>query len=131
MFFGLYHSVPEPSVTVTSNPSSLILDGTDVTLICTVQIGQGILQSDLSLLMVDVQMSRDGTILTLTGPTVTDTTFTYTIQLDSFGRRDSGNYTCKTAVSLQQPSIYLTGIDVLSAMAKVITGEKILVNGCD
>ena len=92
-------------------------------------MGQGVSQSDLSLLMVDVQMSKDGTTLALTGPTVTDTNFTYTIQLDSFGRRDSGNYICKATVSLRQPSIYLTGIGVLSAMAEVVTGENIRVTG--
>ena len=88
-------------------------------------MGQGVLQSDMSLLMVDVQMSKDGTMLAPTGPIVTGTTFTYTIQLDSFGRRDSGNYTCTATVSLRQPSTYLTGMDALSAVAKVVTGEQV------
>lgn len=108
------------SVTLISNPASPVLDGTDVTLTCTVEIGQGMSQSDLSLLTVDVQLSRNGTMLALTGPMVISTNFSYTIQLDSFGRRDSGNYTC--TVSLQQPSTYLTGMGIHSAVAKVVTG---------
>ena len=66
------------------------------------------MESDLSVLMVDAQLSRDGTPLTLTGPTVAGTTFTYTIQLNSFGRSDSGNYTCTATVRPQPPSTFLT-----------------------
>ena len=93
-----------------------------MTVTCTVEMGEGVSQSDLSLLMVDAQLSRDGTLLALSGPTVTGTTFTYTIQLDSFGRNDSGNYTCTATVRPQPTLAYLTGNSVMST-AQISTSE--------
>ena len=108
-------------MTVTSNPPSPILDGTDVTVTCAVEMAQGVVDSDLSLLMVDAQLSRDGTPLTLTGPTVTGTTFTYTIQLDSFGRNDSGNYNCSATVRrVQSTSTYLTGSGQATTVVEIV-----------
>ena len=83
-------------------------------------MGQGILPSDLRLLMVDTQLSRDGTTLDLTGPVVSGTTFLYTIQLNSFGRNDSGMYTCTATVRLQQSSTYLIGMGVKSNTMTII-----------
>ena len=112
-------------VTINSNPLSPILDGTNVTLTCSVTMGQGVLPSDLSLLMVDTQLSRDGTTLPLTGPMVSGTTFTYTIQLNSFGRNDSGNYACSANVTLRQPSTYLTGVGHGTAISEIVIGKRI------
>ena len=100
------------------------MDGSDVTVTCVVEMAQGVVDSDLSLLMVDAQLSREGTPLTLTGPTVTGTTFTYTIQLDSFGRNDSGNYNCTATVRPRHNLTYLIGNGVTSAITKVVTGER-------
>ena len=124
-FHVLYHLVPNPTVTINSNPPSPILDGTDVTLTCSVTMGLGVLPSDLSLLMVDAQLSRDGTTLDLTGPVMCHTTFTYTIQLNSFGRNDSGNYACAANVTLWQPSTYLTGMGHGTVMSEVAIGKRL------
>ena len=122
-FHILYHLVPNPTVTISSNPLPPIHDGTDVTLTCSITMGQGILPSDLSLLMVDKQMSRNGTTLDLTGPVVTGTTFTYTIRLDSFGRNDSGIYACTANVTLLQPSTFLTGMGCGVIISEVVIGK--------
>ena len=108
------------SVVVTSNKFQPV--GSDFIATCTVELGPSVVDSDLSLLMVDAQLSRDGTPLTLTGPTVAGTTFTYIIQLDSFGRNDSGNYTCTAAVRPQQPSTFLLGSSVLSNTVSIKAG---------
>ena len=81
------------------------------------------MESDLSLLIVDAQLSRDGTPLTLTGQTVAGTTFTYTIQLDSFERSDSGNYTCTATVGPKPPSFYINMSSTLSHTVRVTTGK--------
>ena len=121
----VFRTVPNPSVTITTTPPSPILDGTDVTVSCAVKMGQGVVDSDLSLLMVDAQLSRDGTPLTLSGPTVTGTTFTYTTQLDSFGRNDSGNYTCSATVTrVQQTSTYLTGSGQATTVVEIVVGKN-------
>ena len=69
----------------------MVLLGSDVTLTCAVELSPALTDSDLSLLMVDTQLYRDETRLTLTGLNVTGTTFVYTIRLNSFDRRDAGN----------------------------------------
>ena len=84
------------------------------------------MDSEIFLLMVDAQISRpDGTPLALTGPTVTGTTFIYTTQLNSFGRSDSGNYTCNATVRPQPSSTYLTGIGTTLDTARITTGRLI------
>ena len=72
--------------------------------------------------MVDAQLSRDGTSLTPTD-TMVGTTFTYTIQLDSFGRDDIGNYTCMATVTPRQPSTYLTESGEQSDTIRVTSGN--------
>ena len=105
------------------------MDGTDVTVTCAVKMGQGVVDSDLSLLMVDAQLSKDETPLTLTGPTVTGTTFTYTIQLDSIGKNDSGNYTCSATVTQVQPtSTYLTGSGQATTVDEVVIGNYVIIS---
>jgi hypothetical protein len=90
-------------------------------------LNSAIVASDVSLLMVEAQLSRSRTPLTLTGPTVTGTTFTYTTQLNSFGRSDSGNYTC-TATVRPQPTmgtLYHTGNEMLSSVINIRAGKMI------
>ena len=90
-------------------------------------MNQEILDSEIFLLMVDVQVSwPDGTPLTIAGPTVTGTTFIYTTQLNSFGRSDSGNYTCNATVRPQPSSTYLTGISIMLDIARITTGSLII-----
>ena len=97
--------------------------GADVTVTCTVELGPSVVESDLSVLMVDAQLSRNGTPLTLTAPTVAGTTFTYTIQLNSFGRSDSGNYTCTATVRPQPSSTFLTESGEQSNTARITVGK--------
>ena len=92
-----------------SGNSDIVTIGTGTTLTCTLVFDLVIVASDLSLIMVDAQLSRDGTPLTLTDPTVTGTTFIYTTQFNSFGRTDSGDYTCTATIAPQPSAIYLTG----------------------
>ena len=70
--------------------------------------------SENALLMVDAQLSRDGTPLDLPSVTTTGTTFTYITVVNSVGRSDSGNYTCTATVRPQLTATYLTGIEMLS-----------------
>ena len=90
-------------------------------------MGQGVLPSDLSLLMVDAQLFRNGTTLPQIGPVrpMYSTTFTYTIQLYSFGRNDSGNYACSANVTLLQPSTYLAGMGRRTAISEIVIGKRL------
>ena len=89
---------------------------------CVIEFSPAVVESDLRLLMVDTQLSRDGTTLPLTGPVVSGTTFTYTTQLNSFGRNDSGNYSCTATISLGQTPHLVENKTVTSDNLKVSTG---------
>ena len=82
-----------------------------------------VMESEVSLLMVDAQLSRDGTMLNLSNPEISGTTFTYTAIVNSFGRSDSGNYTCMATIRPQPSSVYLNGTGELSNATQVTTGE--------
>ena len=80
---------------------------------CTVELGSAVMESELSLLMVSAQLSRDGTPLNLTGPTVTGTTHIYRVAVSSFSESDIGNYSCNATVRSQSTSNFLIGIGQL------------------
>jgi hypothetical protein len=123
------YKVPTPSsITLVSSdhslrPNSLPILGSDVTLTCTLGLNSAVVASEIFLLMVEVQLSRDGTPLTLTGPTVSGTTFTYTRRFESFGRSDSGNYTCTATVGPEEALTYLTENETLSATVNIKAGN--------
>ena len=128
-----FDTVPTPtSLMLTSGGiSDIVMVGADVTLTCTLVFNSAIVASlvasDLSLLIVDIQLSwPNGTMLILTGPKVAGTTLTYTTQLNSFRRSDSGNYTCTATIRSQPSTTYLTGNITLSpSKLQVTTGEII------
>ena len=131
----LIFAVPTPSSLTLTTSSEAAVVGSNITLICTLVLNPAIVRSENALLMVNAQLSRDGTPLALTGLSVTGTTFTYTTMVNSFGRSDSGNYTCNATVRPLSTSLYLTGIEMLSSKISVITGKIIynivvLVNFC-
>ena len=112
------HTVPTPSSIAFASSrgnSGIQIVGSDVSLICTVQLTSVIQSSEIFSLTVHAQLSRDGTPLALSGLTVTGTTFTYTRQFKSFGRTDSGNYTCKATIRPQSTLTYLTGNETLES----------------
>ena len=125
----MYTVVPTPSSLIlrTSGISDIVTIGDDVTLTCTLVFNSAIVESDLSLLIVDIQLSRDGT--QLSNPTmspVTGTSISYTARLNSFARSDSGNYTCTATIRPQPASTYLTGNETLeSNKIQITTGEII------
>ena len=110
-------------MSITSTPASPVNEVMSaVSVICVVELGPSMMESDLSLLTVDAQLSRDGTPVTLADPTMTGTTFTYTKQFESFGRSDSGNYTCTATIRPQPSAAYLTGSGSQSDTAKITIG---------
>ena len=124
--YNFLYKVPIPSsITLTSigcSSNSLLILGSDLTLTCILELNSVIEAFEIFSLMVDVQLSRDGTPLTLTGPTLTGTAITYTTQLNSFGRSDSGNYTCTATVRPEPSLIYVTGSETLSDTVYIKAG---------
>ena len=98
------------------------------------KFSQSVTESELSLLVVDVQLSRKevGTMKNLSDsyPTISGATLIYTTVVNSFSRTDSGNYSCVVTIrphpNLEQPSsFYLYGIGKLvSNQTQVTTGSN-------
>ena len=116
--------VPAPeSVNLLSNKTNPIHPvGSDVNLTCIVELNPTII-NNVSLLTADIQLSRNENPLALIGMlTRTGTTITYTTQLNSFGRNDSGNYTCTATIRSQPTTTHLTASSSLTNSAKISTG---------
>ena len=78
---------------------------------CVVEFSPSVMESDLSLLMVEARLSRDGTVLSLAGPTATATGFTFGAHVSCFSDSDVGNYSCNATVApTQSSSQFLTGM---------------------
>ena len=121
MFICSVLTVPDPQSVAVTSSGNIVPSGSTVSLMCTVVLNSAILESELSLLMVDAQLSRDGTLLTLTGPLVTGTAYTFTATVDFFSESDAGNYTCSATVSPQPSSQHLTGTGQLQSSSYEIT----------
>jgi hypothetical protein len=97
-------------VVVTSNTSHPIRPiGSSISLICSIELSQAV---DVSVTVNTVWSGPDGFAITNTAQSVMGsyTNYTSVVNVSSFGRRASGNYTCNssvTAVTEQRNSSYL------------------------
>ena len=106
------------------NPDDVtVVVGSDITLTCTLVLNSAIMGFENALLVVEAQLSRNGTSLAIASISVTGTTFTYTTQLSSFERSDSGDYTCTATIWPQPTAVYLTGNEILSSNINVRAGN--------
>ena len=109
-------------MSVTSDPSSPVNHLSTVTVTCTVELNSAILVSEVSMLLVSAQLSHpNGTMLSLSNST-TGITFTYTAQLNSFQRNDSGNYSCSATIEPQQTATFVSGSDSVTRTAEITIG---------
>ena len=104
-----------------------------VTINCILEFGQLVMESELSLLMVDVQLARKGmdTMRNLSdsNPMTSGTTLTYSTVVNSFSRSDSGSYSCVVTIrphpNLTEPFLfYLNGTGKsVSNQTQITTGN--------
>ena len=87
-------------MTVTTNPDPITAARASVDVICTVEFDPAVVGTNLTLLMVDAQLSRDGMTLALTGQPMAGTKLTYSSQITSFEMSNVGDYLCTATVSL-------------------------------
>lgn len=117
-------AVPTPSVTFASNPTGTITVGDHVTLMCTVKFSPLVTRSDVaSLISIDAQLSRDGAPVGRTGALRNGTTSTYITEIDSFGRNESGVYSCTVTVRPQSGSSLLTYSGSRTERVRVTVGK--------
>ena len=104
----------------------MVLNGSAVTLTCSVQMGLNVSSFELeSLLMVNASIIKpDGTAVVLSDPMIEDTTYKLTTQVKSFGDSDVGNYTCNATVRPQRFAVYLTGLgQLVSFPINIVIGK--------
>ena len=125
MYF-LSSVTPPTLVSITSSPPSPVNDMSTVTVTCTVELNNlAILESELSMVTVEARLSTPNeATLSLSSPTISGTTFTYTTQLISFERSDSGSYTCVATVRPQPSATHLNGVGMLSNSIRITVGKS-------
>ena len=112
--------VPAPYFVNLSSSNPIWPIGSDINLTCSVQLNQAVTVIYLSSLIVDIQLSRNGIPLMIIGSIRAGTTFTFTTQLNSFGRNHSGNYTCTATVESTIP--YLNASRSVNITTRITTG---------
>ena len=118
------HAVPLTNVTITSDLPSPIIEGASVTLTCIVEM-DALVELDLQLFNLEVTLSRDEyTVVNLSEAAIYGTTSTYTHQIVSFNRNNSGNYSCTATARPHPSSVFINGSDVSrSGVLRVTTGK--------
>ena len=96
-------SVPPPTVTVSTNPPGIIAVGSSVTLTCTVELSSSV---DVPVTVNTVWTGPDN-FNEMAQQMGSTTTYTSTAMVSSFGRNQSGNYTCTANVRPKPTSTHL------------------------
>ena len=97
--------------------------GSTVTLTCMADLDSAI---DVSV-TVNIRLSDpDGSPLTTTAPLVSGSTYTSVATVSSFGRDQSGEYTCLTTVVSSRSNSFLSSSSPQSGTLKVTTGEALV-----
>ena len=68
-----------------------------------------------------------GSPLTITTPSVSGSSYTSTATISSFGRSDSGVYTCRASVSSASTNTYISDSNTGSNSLRVATGETLAI----
>ena len=99
--------------------------GSTVTLTCMADLDPAV---DVPV-TVDIQLSDPaGRTLTTTTPSVSGSTYTSTAMVNSFGREQSGVYTCRATVASSPPNSFLFVSSPQSGTLRVTVGEVNIVD---
>ena len=119
MDLQLYNNivVPTPAVSITSN---IVTVGNSVTLTCTVELSSSV---DVPVTVNTVWTGPDNFNRNVMAQRIGSTaTYTSTVMVSSFGRDQSGDYTCTATVSLTSP--FITGSMSSSPLTRVTVGKE-------
>ena len=114
-------SVPAPlSVTLTSDHISPVWPvGANITITCIVELSTAV---DIPV-TVNIQLSDPaGSPLNTTTPSVVGSNYSSMATINSFGRDESGKYTCMADIT--SSSLFFTNSDSKSTMANFTVGER-------
>ena len=128
-------AVPAPtSITLSTNiPNHTIVPpfGSNVILACAVELTSGPAMIDVALNVTFELFRKDppGPALTTTPPSVSGSTHTTTAVIDSFGRSDSGDYTCRVNISVTSTNAFIDdSTSTVSSTLRVTIGKIFSMN---
>ena len=99
--------------------------GSDVTLVCTVMLSSRPVSLNVTFELLRTYPA--GSPLTTTTPSVTGSTYITTAMISSFGRNDSGVYTCRATASSASTNTYISDSNTVPHSLRVTTGEMFTV----
>ena len=112
--------IPAPNVSITSNPAGIITVGSTVTLTCTVELDPSV---DVPVTVNTVWTGPDNFYRNIMAQQMgSTTTYTSTVLVGSFGRDQSGDYTCTATVSTSSSFIIIDNV-TSSSTKRVTVGE--------
>ena len=116
-------AVPAPTVTLSSSiPNPIPPFGSNVTLTCTVELSPAV---DIPV-NVNIQLSDPAEDPLATTPlSVSGSNHTTTAMITSFGRSDSGVYTCRATVNSVSTNTFISDSNIESHSMRVTTGEML------
>ena len=115
---NVFLTVLDPNVTVSSTPSSPIIAGSNLSVICTVELIQYV---DVGLTVNLVLIGPPGVTLSPTDPVMESTSrYISTATVSSFGRQQSGEYICRATVS--SDTLMTSGMEI-SGMGRITVGK--------
>ena len=107
------------------NPLMVRPIGSSVTLTCMADLDPAIGGVPVA---VNIQLSDPaGSTLTATTPSVSGSTYSSMATISSFGRDQSGLYTCSATVSPSPSNSFLSGSSSQSETLRVTTGEAVAI----
>ena len=104
---------------ITSNPASPIRpNGTDVAIMCSCELSAEV---DVQVIVKIQLTDPNGNLLSATTPSLSESTYTSTATVHSFGRNQSGVYTCEAKLISDSP--FLTDSGTLSKELRISTSK--------
>ena len=124
MYCYKIHSITVPAPTSiiirSSKPNPIRPVGSDVNVTCTAVLSPAV---DVPV-TVDIQLSDPaGRTLTTTTPSISGSNYTTSAMVSSFGRNQSGNYTCTVNTSSTLASSFIAGSKIKFETLRITAGE--------
>ena len=123
LIFISFYAVPSPTITITSDPIGIISVGGAVTLTCTVELSPSV-DIPVKVLTVFTGPTRFLTTPVAQPNTGSNTTYTSTTRVSSFGRDTSGEYACIAYARSLTTSSFITSSNASTSTTRVTVGKN-------
>eukprot|EP00731_Ephydatia_muelleri_P025777 Em0017g860a len=98
-------TIPPPNVTISAVPSQVVIAGSNITLVCNVQLDPSV---DSTVMVTSTWTAPGGATISGSNPLWIGSSNQSTLMLTSLGTRDAGSYVCGVSVASIN-TLYITG----------------------